>query len=152
MPSERRAMTTSRSRTLQKPRSSTNSCQVERKLDSTPSLFCRFGFSSEWLSIALRQSVLGEMGVSNKFVKSLLYQNNTCQYKLIQGKRCKGGSSDLSLSAICMASSLEWVPLLKPFTSCSSNPSSNRMASLFTPLLLARTSGVEPLWLLFKCK
>lgn len=64
----------------------------------------------------------------------------------------KGGESNLSLSAICMASSLEWAPLLKPLTSCSSSPSSSRMASLFTPLLLARTSGVDPLWLLFKCK
>lgn len=46
-------MTTSSSRTLQKPRSSTNSCQVVRKLDRTPSLLCRLGFSREWLSMAL---------------------------------------------------------------------------------------------------
>lgn len=54
----------------------------------------------------------------------------------------------LSLSAICMVSILEWGPRLKPFTSCSSNPSRRRMASLLTPRLFASTSGVEPLWLL----
>ncbi|MEQ2183066.1 hypothetical protein GOODEAATRI_028792, partial [Goodea atripinnis] len=54
----------------------------------------------------------------------------------------------LSLSAICMVSSLEWAPLLKPFTSCSSRPSRRRMASLLTPRLFASTRGVDPLWLL----
>lgn len=54
----------------------------------------------------------------------------------------------LSLSAICIVSSLEWGPLLKPFTSCSSSPSSRRMASLLTPRLFASTRGVDPLWLL----
>uniref|UniRef100_A0A0E9PHW2 Uncharacterized protein n=1 Tax=Anguilla anguilla TaxID=7936 RepID=A0A0E9PHW2_ANGAN len=36
---------------------------------------------------------------------------------------------------------------LKPFTSCSSRPSSRRIASLFTPRRFASTRGVVPLWL-----
>lgn len=56
MPRDSRAMTTSSSRTLQKPKSSTNSCQVVLKLDSTPSLLWRLGFRREWLSMALRHT------------------------------------------------------------------------------------------------
>lgn len=50
----------------------------------------------------------------------------------------------LSLSAVCMVSSLECAPLLNPFTSCSSKDSSSRMTSLFTPRRFARTKGVAP--------
>lgn len=46
-------MTKIKSNTLQKPRSSTNSCHVVRKLDRTPSPCCRLGLRREWLSMAL---------------------------------------------------------------------------------------------------
>lgn len=49
-------MTRSSNSTRQKPRSSTNSCHVVRKLDNTPSLWCRCGLRREWLSMALQET------------------------------------------------------------------------------------------------
>lgn len=108
--------------------------------------FFAYIFSSSSLSWIHKYTSLGRFLITQRLLapKTLHVKWKWCQLESLP--------AHLSLSAICMVSSLEWVPLLKPFTSCSSRPSSSRMASLFTPRRLASTRGVEPLWLLLKHK